>query len=85
MQLVDVSGTHRLEHRTFAGKCGRHVLYRCALPCADLSGMDAVFLGQFRQRRLITDRFKRNLGLKLRRMVLAFLHFGSLLSSCDPP
>ena len=84
MQLVNVSGTHLLEHRTFASKCGRHVFYRGALPGADLSGMDAILLGQFRQRHLLADRFKCNLGLELRRVVLSCLHFGSLLSSCDP-
>ena len=47
--------------------------------------MNAVFLGQLRQRHLLTDRFKRNLGFELWRMVLSFLHSGSLLSSCDPP
>jgi hypothetical protein len=47
--------------------------------------MHAILLGQFRQRDLLTDRFKRNLGFELGRLVLSLLHSGSLFSSCDPP
>jgi len=60
--------------------------------------MNAVFLRQLRQRHFLADRLKRDLGFeiplssKLRfdcravgRMVLSFLHFGSSLSSRDPP
>ncbi|MFT5273416.1 MAG: hypothetical protein ACI9ND_003169, partial [Yoonia sp.] len=31
------------------------------------------------------DRFKRNLGFEIGRMVLSFRHFGSSLSQVDPP
>ncbi len=85
MQLVDIGGSNLFWGRTAARKCCRHVLYRGALPSPDLRRMDAVLLGQFRQRHLFADRFKRDLGLKIGRMVLAFLHFGSSLSSCDLP
>jgi len=53
-------------------------------PICATKPVDAILLGQFRQRHLLADRFKCNLGLELRRVVLSFLHFGSLLSSCDP-
>ena len=43
------------------------------------------FLDSFRKRHFLADCFKRNLGFEVGRMVLSFLHFGSLLSSCDPP
>ena len=85
MQLVDVSCAYLFWGRTSACKCCRHVLYRRSFPGPDLRRMNAVFLGQLRQRHLLTDRFKRNLGFELWRMVLSFLHSGSLLSSCDPP
>ena len=85
MQLVDIGGAHLLGGGATARKCRRHVLNRGALPGSDLGPMDAVLLGQFRQRQLLADRSKRDLGLKLWRMVLVFLHFGSSLSSCDPP
>ena len=76
MQFIDVSGTHPLGRGTFAGKGRRHVFYRCPLPSTDLRGMHSVCLGQLRQRHLLTDRFKRDLRLKLWRVVLSFLHFG---------
>ena len=47
--------------------------------------LNAIFLGQFGQRQLLPDRFRRNTGFEIRRMVLACLHLGSILSQCDPP
>jgi hypothetical protein len=85
MGFVQQSRTYLLRGGTSARKSCRHVLYRRALPSADLCRMNIVLLGQLSQRQLLADRFKRNLGLELRRMVLSFLHSGSLLSSCDPP
>ena len=61
------------------------MFFRRPLPCADLPRMHAILLGQFCQRHLLTDRFKRNLGVGLGRMVHSLLHSGSFLSSCDPP
>jgi hypothetical protein len=46
--------------------------------------VNAIFLGQIRQRHLLADCFKRNLGLEIGRMVLSFRHLGSLLSQVDP-
>ena len=98
MQLVDIGGANLYWGCTTARKCRRQVLYRGPFPRPDLRGMHSELLGQFRQRHLLADRFKRNLGLKLPlssilridcramgRMVIAFLHFGSSLSTYDPP
>ena len=51
----------------------------------DLPRMHAVLLRQLRKGQLLTDRFKRNPGLEIGRVVLSLRHFGSLLSSVNPP
>ena len=84
MQLVDVRNAHLIWGCTSARKGRRHVLYRRTFPCANLRRVNAMFLGQIRQRHLLADCFKRNLGLEIGRMVLSFRHLGSLLSQVDP-
>ena len=46
--------------------------YHTLLSSTDLRRMHAILLGQLRQRHLLADRFERNLGLELWRMVLSF-------------
>ncbi len=45
VQLVDIGGAYLFWSRNPAGKCRRHVLYRCPLPRSDLRRVNAVFLG----------------------------------------
>jgi hypothetical protein len=65
MQLIDFSGTHLFRRSTTAceGRC--HILYRRAFPSSNLGRVDTILLGQFCQRRFLTDRFKRNAGFEL--------------------
>jgi len=84
MQSINLSRAHLFGGGASARKSRRHIFYRCALPRANLGGVNAILLGKFRQRNRLADCFKRNAGLELRRMVLSFLHSGSLPSSCDP-
>lgn len=56
MQLVNFSGIDLFWCRASARECRRQILYRSPFPCADLSRMHIVVLGQFCQRHLLTDR-----------------------------
>jgi hypothetical protein len=84
MELVDFCRAYLFWGGTSARKCRRHILNRRAFPSPDLGRMDTVFLGQLSERHLFAERFKRNPGFELGRMVLSYLHLASLLSSCDP-
>jgi hypothetical protein len=47
--------------------------------------MHTILLSQLRHHHFFTDRFKRNQGLEIGRMVLSFGCFGSSLSQVEPP
>ena len=88
LEVATRSGHCWFQNRRSRGRPG------CAEPAvvpeigrgADLcAGADHFNFGRFRQRQLRADRFKRNLGFEIWRMVFSFLHSGSRLSSCDPP
>jgi hypothetical protein len=83
MQLNNVCTLTRSEWKP--GKCRRHKFSITAFPCADLGRVNAVLL-QLRHRHFFADRFKRNLGFEIGRVVL-FRFVILIISSqaIDPP
>ena len=77
MKLVDFRRAHLLRRSAAFVKGRGHILNRLPLPGADLVRMNAVLLGQFRQRHFLADRIKRYTRLEIRRMVLSLRHLGS--------
>jgi hypothetical protein len=65
MQLLDIGSAPRVWRATAPLKGRRHVVQRYPFPCADLIGMNAVILAQFRQRHFFADRLKRNTRLEI--------------------